>query len=142
MIGPARPATADTNVVVYAILQDSKAELATAVLGECAFLSVQALNEYANVASRKLNRTWPQIEEDLVEIRGSVPKIIPLDSDAHFQGLRIASRYRLAFYDALMLAVALSGGARTFYSEDMQHDMIIDGALHIVDPFRSGALAA
>lgn len=53
-----------------------------------------------------------------------------------------SSRATSSFYDALMLAVALSGGARTIYSEDMQHGMTIDEALRVVDPFIPGALDA
>lgn len=140
MILTARPATADTNVVVHSLLETSKAETATAVLGTCAFLSVQALNEYANVARKRLNRNWQKIEDDLAEVRASVPKIVPIDTDVHVEGLRIASRYRLSFYDALMLAVALSEGARILYSEDMQHGMSIDETLRIVNPYTRGII--
>lgn len=62
--------------------------------------------------------------------------ILPITVTSHEDAQRIAARYRLSFYDALMLAVALAGGARTFYSEDMQHGLTIDETLRIVDPFR------
>jgi predicted nucleic acid-binding protein len=40
----------------------------------------------------------------------------------------------------LLLGVALLGGARTFYSEDMQHGLVIDEILRVVNPFLPGAL--
>lgn len=140
MITAARPATADTNVVIHALIRAGKEEAASAVLEICDFLSIQVLNEYANVAKRRLNRSWRQIEEDLENIRGSVPQVLPIDTDVHLDGLRIASRYRLSFYDALILAVALSGGARILYSEDMQHGMTIDETLRVVNPFTRGII--
>lgn len=46
-------ATVDTNIAVYALSQDAKGPVAAATLEACAFLSVQVLNEYANLAVRK-----------------------------------------------------------------------------------------
>lgn len=133
------PSTVDTNIIVHALLRESKAAAATAALGRSAFLSAQALNEYANVASRKLGRSWQEIEGDLAAIKRSVPHILPLNEQANADAVRIAARYKLSFYDSLMLAVALSGGARTIYSEDMQPGMMIDGALRIVNPYTAAA---
>ncbi len=133
------PVTVDTNVAVYALLNEANAEAASAALAASSFLSAQVLNEYANVAARKLRRTWREIVGDVSAIRDAVPAILPLNEEANSDALRIAARYKLSFYDALMLAVALSGGAGTFYSEDMQHDLVIDGKLRIVNPFAPGA---
>lgn len=135
-------ATFDTNIAVYALSEDPKGPKAAEIVEACAFVSVQVLNEYANVAARKLERDWRTISEDLVRLCSGGPKILPIDAASHGEALRIAGRYRLSFYDALMLAVALLGGARTFYSEDMQHDLVIDGTLRVVDPFRPGASEA
>ena len=128
--------TADTNIAIYALATDEKAETAARVLRGCAFLSVQVLNEYANVAARKRRDPWGVIADDLDALRDAVPAIIPLDDAANRAATRIAARYELSFYDSLMLAVALSGRARTFYSEDMQHGLVVDGTLRIIDPFR------
>ena len=140
MTGRVGLATIDTNVAVYALLRQAKAETATAALGASGFLSVQVLNEYANVASRKLRRNWLEIDGDLAALRDAVPMILPIDDRTNAEGSRIAERYRLSFYDALMLATALIGGARTFYSEDLQDNLVIDGVLRVIDPFRSGAM--
>lgn len=94
------------------------------------------LNEFANVAFRKQGRTWPEIARGVADLRSTVGRILPIEELANTDAVRIAARYQLNLYDALMLAVALSGGARTIYSEDMQHGMIIDDALRIADPFR------
>jgi predicted nucleic acid-binding protein len=129
--------TIDSNVAVYAFTEAGlKAQVAADVIGGTDFISVQVLNEFASVASRKQGRSWPEIASKVADLRSSVPSVLPIDESSNAEGLRIAQRYQLSFYDALMLAVALGGGARTIYSEDMQHDLVIDGTLRIVDPFR------
>ena len=128
--------TIDTNVAVYALSIDEKADRAIACLRESAFLSVQVLNEFANVGRRKRGDSWDTIGADLADLRDAVPRIFPIDDVANRTALRIGERYRLSFYDSLMVAVALTGGARTLYSEDMQHGLVIDGTLRIADPFR------
>lgn len=129
-------ATLDTNVAIYAVTTSAKRMQANQVIANCDFLSVQLLNEFANVSFRKRRRTWSDISEDLEAIRRAVPIIRPIEDGDHIAALRLASRYQLSFYDALMLAVALSGGATVFYSEDMQHDLFVDDQLRIVNPFR------
>ena len=125
----------DTNILIYAFQAGDKQDRAFAVLNGNPMASVQLLNEYANVSRRKHKRAWVAITEDLAIVRVMLAEVRPLTEDDNRDALRIAARYQLNFYDALMLAVALSGGARTFYSEDMQHDMLIDGSLRIVNPF-------
>ena len=56
------PPFLDTNVLLYASLQpDPRSEAARALLARRGTISVQVLNEFANVASRKLRRSWPEI---------------------------------------------------------------------------------
>ena len=136
MSGAEGPHTVDTNIVVYAMALHPKSEHAGAFLRSCAFLSVQVLNEYANVASRKRRDPWDVVAADLQDLRAVVSAICPVDEQANSLALRIAERYRLSFYDALMIAVALANHAVTLYSEDMQHGLVIDGRLRILDPFR------
>lgn len=45
--------------------------------------------------------------------------------------------YSLAYWDSLIVAVALRAGCKILYSEDMQHHLKIRGDLLIVNPFLS-----
>lgn len=129
--------TLDTNIAIYAFDDVSpKAPVARSVLASVAFVSVQVLNEFANVTVRKRRRSWADARWGVSRIQAAIPQVRAISAADNMDALRIAERYRLTFYDSLMLAAALSGGARTIYSEDMQHDLVIDGALRIVDPFR------
>ncbi len=135
MSAQAAPSTIDTNIAVYALLQDPKAEVATAALRRSVFLSTQVLNEYANVARRKLGRSWSEIIGDIRAIKKAVPTILALSEQNNADAIDIATRYQLGFYDALMLAAALSGGAEVIYSDDMQHGLTVDGRLQILNPY-------
>lgn len=128
--------TADTNIAFYALTNDAKTDHAEQILGECDFLSVQVLNEYAWAARRKAKRTWVDIVYDLELLQQWVGDIQPVHIRASQEALRLAMRYQLAYYDAVLIAVALAGGATTFYSEDMQHGLVIDDRLTILNPFR------
>jgi predicted nucleic acid-binding protein len=135
------PLTLDTNVAIYAFSNsDIKAMAARTVIERADFISVQLLNEFANAVRRKQGRPWSEVCPAIDRLRLAVPKILPLDETVHLEALRLVQRYQLGFYDALMLASALLGGARTFYSEDMQHGMSIDETLRVVNPFLLGAL--
>jgi predicted nucleic acid-binding protein len=134
--------TLDTNIAVYAVSRiASKAGIAAQVIARASFVSVQLLNEYANVLNRKQRLPWAEVLPLLEDLRAAVPSVRSIDKTDHQQAVRLARSYQLPFYDSLMLAVALSGGARTIYSEDMQHGMIIDDTLAIVNPFAPGAVA-
>ena len=127
----------DSNVVVYAFSADRRAAAAQAILERQCVTSVQALNEFANVAQRKLGKTWREIRDALAAIRALCPTILAIDVATHEDALRIAERYRLALFDALMIAAALQAKCDTLWSEDMQDGMVIDRRLRIADPFRA-----
>ena len=125
----------DTNVLVYAFTADPRAAAAQALLGRGCVISVQALNEFTNVARRKLGMSWREVREALDAIRTLCRTILPVDLEIHAHALRIAERHGYAIFDALMVAAALRAGCTVLYSEDMQHGMTL-GGLRIVDPFR------
>jgi predicted nucleic acid-binding protein len=56
----------DTNVLVYATLEDDpRGPVARSLLANGGHVSVQVLNEFANVARKKLRRQWPDIRSAL-----------------------------------------------------------------------------
>ena len=126
----------DSNVLVYAFTEDPRTVTARALLARGCTISIQGLNEFTNVARRKLGKSWDEIHAALAVIRNLCPTIVPVDVAIHETGLRLAERHGFAFFDALMLAAALQAGSTTLWSEDMQHGMVIDGRLRIANPFR------
>ncbi|MDR3213945.1 MAG: PIN domain-containing protein [Azoarcus sp.] len=126
---------ADSNVPLYLLSPDArKAATAQAVLHERCFISVQVLNEMTSVMRRKHQYTWPQVAHFLATIRSKCP-VEPLTVETHDTARRLAERYQINTYDALIAAAALLAGCDTLYSEDMQHGLVLENTLHIVNPF-------
>jgi predicted nucleic acid-binding protein len=50
------------------------------------------------------------------------------------QGWRIQDRYRLSFWDALIVAAARAASCRYLLTEDLQADQDLDGVV-VVNPF-------
>jgi predicted nucleic acid-binding protein len=125
----------DTNVVVYAFTSDPRAARAQQLLAQGPVIGVQVLNEFANVARRKLGMSWPELRDALAAIRAVAGTISPLDIDTHSAALDLAERHRYTFFDALIIAAALRTGCQTLWSEDMQHGMVINSRLRIANPF-------
>ena len=126
----------DTNVLVYLTSGDAaKADRAEAVLARGGAISVQVLNELANVARRKMKMSWDDTHAFLNMLRGLLT-VHPLTVETHETGLRLAQRYGLSIYDAMIAASALHADCDTLWSEDMQHDMQLGEGLRIVNPFR------
>lgn len=132
---PAAKAFIDSNVLLYLLSADAdKANRAEAIARAGGLISVQVLNEIANVARRKLAMSWMEINEVLTLIRSICPTE-PLTIEIHDRGRLVAERYGLNVYDAMIVAAALFTGCETLYSEDMQHGLLIDRQLRICNPF-------
>jgi predicted nucleic acid-binding protein len=125
----------DTNVLIYAFTDDPRNQKAQELLGKGCVIGVQVLNEFTNVARRKLGMTWEELREALSSILIVCPTVLPMDLEIHSDALAIAERYGFRIFDALMIASALRGGCEILWSEDMQDGMVIDGRLRIANPF-------
>jgi predicted nucleic acid-binding protein len=127
----------DTNVLIYVASDDpAKADRAEKLIFEGGVISVQVLNEIANVSRRKMGMTWPETNAFLATIRSLLP-VQPLAVETHETGLALAERYGLPVYDAMIAAAALQADCDTLWSEDMQDGMLLDGRLRVVNPFRA-----
>ena len=126
----------DTNILLYIAASDTaKADRAEAVIADGGSISVQVLNELANVARRKMQMSWDETHAFLDVLRGLLT-VHPLTTDIHETGLRLAERYGLSIYDAMIAASAVHADCDTLWSEDMQHGLALDEGLRIVNPFR------
>ena len=106
----------DTNVILYLLSRDdARADRAEKELSAGGVVSVQVLNEFASVASRKLKMSIAEIREVLGTIR-AVCTIVPISEETHDVGLQVAERYGLSVYDAMIIAAALLAGCKTVMS--------------------------
>ena len=125
----------DTNVLIYSASSDpAKADRAEAIIATGGAISVQVLNEIANVARRKMRMSWSETHSFLDLIR-SLLTVHPITVEIHDAGLALSERYGLSTYDAMIAASALHAGCDTLLSEDLQQGMVIDQRLRVINPF-------
>jgi predicted nucleic acid-binding protein len=130
----------DTNVLIYSIARtvggvaDPRTDAAELLLVQGGRVTVQILNEFVDVVNRKLRFPWDWIQGRLAEIEELCGPAMPLSAQSQCEAVRIAARYGLRIYDAMIVASALEAGCDTLYTEDLQHGQVIEG-LRIVNPF-------
>ena len=125
----------DTNILVYAISDDAaKIRRSEEILSAGGIISVQVLNEFANVARRKHRRDWARIRAVLADFRATL-RVETITLETHERGLALAERYGFAVHDAMIVAAAMLAGCSTLYSEDM-HDGLVIGDLTLRNPYK------
>ena len=131
----------DTNVLIYWVAAGQRADQVEQLLAGNAVISVQVLNEFANVLRKKQNIPLPTIME-LVGTLLQTCEVCDLTVRIHRAALELAGRYKIGIYDANILAAAGESGCAVVYSEAMQRGISIkmpktlnDGALSIKNPF-------
>ena len=126
----------DTNVLVYVVGEkDRRTGTAEALLAAGGVISVQVMNEFANVSRKKLRMSWEEIEAAISAIRVLCPSPTPLTIDTHDAGRRIAAKYGYSMFDGLIAASALEAECQTLYSEDLHDGQVIEGRLTVRNPF-------
>jgi predicted nucleic acid-binding protein len=129
----------DTDVLIYAEASDSplKQRIALALLKRLyedaqGVLSTQVLQEYCNVALKKLKLPTAHVRAQLdlfeqFEVVQVTPAIIHSALDLH-------QTRSVSFFNAMILASAHASGCNVLLSEDLNAGEVISG-VKIVNPF-------
>jgi predicted nucleic acid-binding protein len=132
----------DTNVLVYAFDRPSgaKHDMARELvrgLWESAtgVLSTQVLQEFAVYLRRKVVRplSTNETRDVLQEYMGWT--IIVNTAQSTLRALEIEERYKISFWDALVIQAAEAAGAEIIYTEDLSDGQSY-GGVRAVNPFR------
>jgi len=125
----------DSNIVLYLASEDlAKADRAQELVAEGGTISVQVLDEIANVSRRKMGLSWAETRSFLLMIRGLL-EVEPITIEIHDVGISLAERYQLSVYDSMIVSAALSAECDTLLSEDLQDGLLINGRLRVLNPF-------
>ena len=129
----------NTNILVYADATDEPAKqrlalaLITALRADgSAVLSTQVLQEFVNVALRKLRLPQALVRERIAFYRRF--EMVPASVDVIVGALDLHVLHSLSFYDALIVQAAVVSGCQRVLSEDMQHGAVY-GGVRIENPF-------
>ncbi len=131
----------DTNILVYShdthdevkhqVAQDLLAQLWTSGPGT---LSSQVLQEFYNVATRKLQPPMPPPQARQVVHDYSDWCVVDTDPVLIISASRLSEQHSINFWDALIVEAAARAGATELVTEDLQHGRRF-GELQIRNPF-------
>ena len=133
----------DTNIFVYALLASEPLKkqralqlMEQALAKRLGCTSYQVIQEFANVATRKFAKRFTS-DECKQFIDAAMQPINRVSSSPELidSALGLQDEIHYSFYDCLVLAAALQIGADVIYTEDLQHNQLVRGTLHIVNPF-------
>ena len=132
----------DTNIFVYSFDVNSpkKAAQATKLIRKGiatrgGIVSYQVVQEFFNVALRRFAKPMSSPDAEQYLSTTFRPLLAIHSSPALYgEALRIGARFRLAWYDSLIVASAIEGQCDVLYSEDFQDGQKI-GNLSISNPF-------
>ncbi len=125
----------DTNIFVYAFLdtdnepgnikhQKSVNLLKKIVAVTVPIISTQVLTEYYSVlVKNKINDNI--IQQSAKELADCV-NIVPLTKETVIESYVIKNRYGFSHWDSLIVTAALNSHCTELYSEDMQHNQLIE----------------
>jgi predicted nucleic acid-binding protein len=134
----------DSNVFIYAydVRDRRKQAVAVDILGQARnegtlVISYQVIQEFFNFALRRaaVKMLHTDAERMLTEVFRPLHIVAPsllLVSEA----IRVQERFRLSWYDSLIVAAAQHAGCSALYSEGLQHGQQF-GTMTVKDPFRA-----
>jgi predicted nucleic acid-binding protein len=130
----------DTNILVYAAAgrgaEMSKRRRALELIENENFgLSAQVLQEFYVTVVRKIQvPLTPEAAMEWIEQLEAFP-CLPVDSGFVKIAIETSVRYRLAYWDGAIIAAAEILGAKTLFSEDLNHGQQY-GPVRVCNPFR------
>ena len=103
---------ADTNIVVYAVGQDSdKRTKARQIITQGVIVSSQVINETVSVLTPKQGANLVaahEVAESLLELC----EVAPVDESTIREAIRLVRRYRLSHWDSLIVVASFAGRVR------------------------------
>ena len=128
----------DTNILLYAAgaarSAPDKHAVAQGLLTTNFGVSAQTLGEfYVNAVTKGAPPMAPEKAEAWLRMLARKPFQI-IDQSVAFRAVALSQRYAIRFWDAAILAAAEKLGAKTVYSEDLNHGQTY-GAVRVINPF-------
>jgi predicted nucleic acid-binding protein len=126
----------DTNILIYSHDKEDlfKQNIARNLIVQTPVVSTQIISEYINV----LRRIMPLPKKDLLNLCTQTLEnctIYPVGISTMKMAKQIIQRYDLQIFDSIIVAAAIESDCKILYSEDMQHNLDVNGLLKIINPF-------
>lgn len=135
----------DTNILVYAHDRNAgdKHIRARKVIDELwnsgeGVLSTQVLQEFSYNLRKRATRPLAAEEVKLLILDYSTWQVVTNTSASIVRALEFEERFRISFWDALIIQAAEAAGAFVLYSEDLSNGQLY-GTIRVINPLISSA---
>ena len=129
----------DTNILIYAYLDNDIEKRDRAIIAldkepflDAFYISTQVLNEFCSMFSKTKYRN-KNINDYYFEILNSFGILI-VSTDTISSAIKLQKKYSTSWWDALMLASAIENNCNIMFTEDLEHNQIIENKLSIINP--------
>lgn len=130
----------DSNILVYFVDEhDSKKQkiaeklIKNSVEMKTGVLSTQSLQEFYSVVTRKSLCSKEQAKTIVEKFKNTLP-ITQISVSHILKAIDISIQTKFSFWDSLIVSAAHSSGCVIVYSEDMNHNQLVNG-VKIINPF-------
>lgn len=96
-------------------------------------ISTQILGELYYVLVRKQMASQADAQKVVIDLTSEF-EVVAIDSSHVLKAIEVNKEYRYSYWDSLIIATALDNDCSILYSEDMQHDQLIENRLRIINP--------
>ena len=126
----------DSNILVYLYDDDNedKRKICELLIVDKPTISSQVISEFLNVTKRLLKLPKIEILEKATKLFSKC-EIKSMNQETLEKALFLINRYDFQLFDSLIVASSLQAGCTILYSEDMQHNLVVENQLRIINPF-------
>ena len=125
----------DTNVLIYLEGNDAnKRSIAEDLLSSAPVIPSQVVTEFLNVTQRLRNISKLQAMKEAAVLFVDC-RIAPIQNSTIDLAIKLIQKYDFQLFDSLVVALALEAECDILYTEDMQHNLIVNKKLQIINPF-------
>jgi len=133
------PCFIDTNILVYAYseTEPEKKQVAVQLLTDRSVcMSTQVVNEFVWIMSSKY-RVDMKLLSDVAKNLFLMYRMDIVDDRTIAAAIEMSMRYRLSYWDSLIVSSAMKLNCPILYSEDLQHEQVLEKSITIINPFLS-----
>lgn len=125
----------DSNVILYLLdTRLEKSETAEKLIRGNPHINAQVLVEVGNVCNKKLKWTKHEVCDFWYYLMSDC-KVSRISEHTIAEAIYLTGRYDFQLFDAIIVSGALEAECSVLYSEDMQHNLLVEDRLTIINPF-------
>ncbi len=129
----------DSNIFLYAFTgkeeEIDKHKISSKIILGDINISTQVINEVSSNMIRKLKFSNSEVREFVESCYGRY-NIINFSQELFVMASEIRENYNISYYDSMIVSAGLKADATVLYSEDMQDDLVVNGSLRVINPFK------